>query len=227
MKGTIFVLSIIGMVAFGCGCSKVDSNDLNNNVPYYQVYSVTYYKAGNTTSCAAHYLVRNGSGTRVELGNGSSVTMNGASPSTSLIDKTIYEWNGPGFFDASFILTKPSGKTIGNVVRRSDIGDINFVSLPDTVSKAAGFSFGWTGSTLGADEKIVVRVSTLGSGVNDQNISGSTVTVAPSALADFPAGKLTVQLIRVKEIPVQVPDSTAGGTTSIFYNNSKEIELVP
>lgn len=225
MKRLFLALSV--PFAAMCGCSKIDSGDLNGNVPWYQSYQVTYYKATNTTACAAFYRVRTLTGTRVELGNGSYVRMNGISPSTSPVDHTLYEWDGPGFFDATFVLTKNSGKTITNVVRRSDIGDIDFALLPDTVSKSAGFSFNWTGAALGSNEQVVVELSTTDNQVNPDGVSGNTVHVTPTDLAGFMPGKLTVQLNRMKTTSVQVADSGASGATYIYYNNSKDVVLVP
>lgn len=227
MKQSLLILLATAELMLGAGCSKIDSSDLNSDVPLYQSYQVTYYKSTNSTACAAFYRVRTLTGTRVELGNGSSVKMNGLSPSTSPIDRTLYEWDGPGFFDASFVLTKNNGRTITNVVRRSDINDIDFASLPDTVSKSAGFSFNWTGVALGANEQVVVELSTTDNQANPGGVSGNTVHVSASDLAGFMPGKLTVQLNRMKTMTVQAADSGASGATYIYYNNSKDIVLVP
>lgn len=206
-------------------CSKVDSNDLKDEIPYYQEYEVSYNKSTNKTNAAASFRVRESSGAKVELTNNAGVTMNGIKGQSSLTDKTQYKWDLSGLNDASFSLTKNSGVTISNNVSKSTaIGDIEIINLPDSISKSAGFSFDWTGSSLRSDESIKAIIGSTIGGVNlySKDVSGTHITFSSTELSVVPVGNIRVTLKRQRELPLENQDGNAGGKITVSLETYKD-----
>lgn len=220
-----YLLLLLPVLALTYGCNKVDSNDLKDDVPYFQNYKVTFNKDDNTTLANAWYLVRTSNGARVELSNGASVTANGLSAGTSVIDKTRYTWTLNGNSDVTFLLTKSSGATITNKVERSEISDIAFgTDVPATFSKAKDFSFTWAGPALVTNESVTVRLVATGF-LASANANGNTVTFKAADLASCPVGDATLELYRLKDIPLKNADAGAGGNIELQVQTNRKITV--
>jgi len=213
-------------------CTKVDSGDLKDDVPYYQSYSVSYNKTENATYASASFRVREANGARVKLSNGATVTANGKTgAATNPFDLSIYTWQFDDRKDVSFTLTKATA-TLNNTVRSSDIGDISFSgALPTFISKKDGYTITWTGDERRTGEHIYVSVSgisaadTTGTATNDKEITGTNVRLTPADLASLAPGSMTVTLRRERSISLDSPDGSSGGEKSVSISVSADVQL--
>jgi hypothetical protein len=229
MKKLLYIFILAGL--FSAGCKKVDSGDLKDEVPYYQTYEIAYYKHDNQYTGKAGFLVRDANGTRITLTDNAAVRLNGNVPQYSATGAT-YSWTGSGMPDANFVLTKNSGKAVTNLVKRSEIADIDFAAgFPTSASKAAGFSFNWVGNTPDSTtEWMTVTISAYSSTTGSYTITGkdvktSTVTITAADLANCPTGKIFVELVRGKTMALKETDDNAGGNITIRLQTQKELTL--
>lgn len=222
-RGFYLLLAALSLV----GCSKdVNSDDLKDDVPYYQYYEVGYDKNGNSTVAAAHFRVRDKDGTKVELTNGASVRVNGMASGTSSIDKTRYTWTLTGMPDVNFVLTKNSGTTVTNNILRNDIDDIDFPSsFPVAIDKTVGFSFSWTGSALSSSETLTVSIVHNGYEYVTKSVTENPVVITANELKDCPTGEISVALHRAKSMPVKTEDGNAGGVVQLRVSVSTNATL--
>jgi hypothetical protein len=225
MKKLLYILPILALT-YGC-TKKVDSNDLKDDVPYYQGYEVSYNKTDNSVLAVAWYMVRSTSGAKVELSGNANVRANGLTPGTSSIDKTRYTWTINGNPDVEFVLTKGSGAKITNKVNKSDLGDMDFASsFPANVSKSSGFTFSWTGTPLASNESMSATLSyPLGTTIATKEVTGNTVTFSAADMVNCPLGEAHVELYRVKDIPVKTDDGGAGGNIQLRRNTMRKVTV--
>lgn len=213
-------------------CTKVDSGDLKEDVPYYQSYSVSYNKTENATYASASFRVREANGARVKLSNGAAVTANGKTgAATNPFDVSIYTWQFDDLKDVSFTLNKPN-TTLNNEVKRADIGDISFAgTLPPAISKATGYTFSWVGDERRTGEHIYVSVSgrsaadTTGTATSDKEITGTNVVLSPSDLQDLAPGNTTITLRRERSLLLDNADGSSGGEKSVSISVSADLQL--
>lgn len=213
-------------------CTKVDSGDLKDDVPYYQAYSVSYNKTENATFASASFRVRESNGARVKLSNGARVTANGKTgASTNPFDVSIYTWQFDDLKDVSFTITKPTA-SLNNTVQRADIGDISFSgALPATISKVAGYTISWTGDERRTGEHIYVSVSgpsaadTTGTATSDKEITGTSVRLTSADLQDIAPGNVTITLRRERSMLLDSPDGSSGGEKSVSISVSADVQL--
>ncbi|MBX2905359.1 MAG: hypothetical protein KF744_04930 [Taibaiella sp.] len=213
-------------------CTKVDSGDLKDDVPYYQSYSVSYNKTDNATYASASFRVRESNGARVKLTNGATITANGkAGAATNPFDVSIYTWQFDDLKDVNFTLSKPSA-TLDNEVRRLEIGDISFAApLPASISKATGYTLSWAGDERKTGEHIYVSVSgrnavdTTGTATNDKEITGTNVRITASDLQDIAPGSITITLRRERSMVLDAPDGSSGGEKSVSISVSGDLLL--
>lgn len=227
---TITTLAVASLLA--TGCKKVDSNDLKETVPYYQEYTVTYDKAANQTKATALIRVREAGGARVDLTNGAYIRANGVDENNKQLTSNTYNWKFSGTSDVAFELKKNSGDVFQNTVSLSDVGTIDFpASLPVSVSKAAGFTFNWSGTALGSGEKLTASVR----GTNATNVAipltvpvkveGGQIIVTAEHLSVLAAGDLDIILEREKDMSLDKTDGTAGGGLQATVVTEKTITL--
>lgn len=232
MNRFLSILATAGVLSLLAACTKVDSGDLKDDVPYYQSYSVSYNKTENATYASASFRVREANGARVKLSNGATVTANGrAGAATNPFDVSIYTWQFDDRKDVSFTLTK-STATLDNMVRRSDIGDISFSgTLPTTISKSDGYTISWTGDDRRTGEHIYVSVSgtsaadTTGTATNDKEITGTNVRLTSADLEDLAPGNITITLRRERSMVLDSPDGSSGGEKSVSISVSADVQL--
>ncbi len=224
----ILVSAFILTTAFSC--KKIASNDLKDDVPYYQTYEVAYNKHDNTYTGMASFLVRTSSGSRIQLSDNASIKMNNNEPWVSATDKTTYHWNGTGAPDANFILTKNSGKKITNAVKRTDISDIDFGSFITAPSKSSGFSFTLTGTPLTDTVNEWISISFTPESISSysgftKTVTGTTVQVSATDLQYMPTGKMFINITHGKTMNLKEADDNASGGITIRLQNTKETTL--
>lgn len=209
------------------GCTKsVDSDDLKDEVPYYQGYEVAYDLTENTTSAAAWYTVRTSSGSKVELSGDANVKVNGIAAGTSSIDKTRYTWSLTGNPDVEFLLTKNLSVKIPNLVKRADIGNVAFKSsFPASISKANGFSFYWDGWPLESNESLTVSITNkVGIGLASKSVTDSKITFNATELTLLtPDEEVYIELTRARDKALITSDADAGGKIQLRVSNSIKV----
>lgn len=214
------------------GCTKVDSTDLKDDVPYHQSYTIIYSKTDNTTYVSAYFRVREAGGARVKLADGSSISVNGIKGSTSNpFDPTLYSWQFTGIRDVTTTLNK-NGRILTNQVFTSDIGHVAFpVTLATELSKSADYSFNWVGERLVAGEHLYLGVSgrsiadTTLNASTEREVTGSAANITTADLQNIVPGTLTVTLRRDKGLALDANDGTASGGVSVTESVSKELIL--
>jgi hypothetical protein len=227
MKKVLF--TIIGGAVILSSCSKkVDSNDLKDEVPYYQTYDVNFDRGNNKTTASAVFQVRESNGSKVELSNGASVKLNGTTGSTSNTDKTKYTWDVNGVSDATFTLTKNSGTTITNTVTIAEVGDLGFgTNFPATVSKENGFVYNWSGTPLKTGESIRVTIAPGSTGIPlaTKDVNGTEVQFTKNDLIALPTGNVTVTMKRSGTLNLDMQDGNAGGKINASLSTSKTLQI--
>lgn len=232
MNRLLSILTTASFLSLFAACTKVDSGDLKDDVPYYQSYAVSYNKTENATYASASFRVREANGARVKLSNGATITANGKTgTANNPFDVSIYTWQFDDRKDVSFTLTKPNA-TLDNAIRRSDIGDINFSgTLPATISKATGYTISWEGDERRTGEHIYVSISgtsaadITGTATNDKEITGTNIVLSPTDLADLAPGNMTITLRRERSLVLDAPDGSAGGEKSVSISVSADVQL--
>ena len=212
-------------------CKKTNSDDLKETVPFYQVYTVNYDKDNNKTEASAFFLVRDESGSKVELNNGAAVTAKGEEPNSFQLVATDYDWDFDGLKDVQFVLTKNSGEKISNTVATSDIGQIAFPSnMPISISKGTGLTFNWAGDPLANGETLTVKVtgSPLSTNVTasiDKEITDGQVVLTSNDFKDFAPGTIFITLERNKILALDAKDGTSGGDMTVTTKTKIDMAL--
>lgn len=224
MKFVILAFTALA-ISYSFSCKKVESNDLKDDVGYYQFYQVDYDKTANSIRAMAAFNIKNATGAKIVLGNGASIKLNGAEPTTSMSDKSTYHWTITGQPEATFVLTKNSGSQIKNTITKEDIGDINFDTFPATASRAAGFEFTWKGTPLKTGDEVYVSLSD--EKFLNRLVEGNTIKITPDELKSVATGtKLTVTIYRQRKMDIKQKDNDAMGTISTTISIDKNIMVV-
>lgn len=203
------------------GCSKVSSDDLEDDVPYYQHYTVYYDGSNNSTRATGSFTVRTKGGTGITLGNESNLKVNGNATSKEPIISEfvpVYAWAGNSITNVSFTLNKKGGTTFVNNVNTSDIDPVAFPGgLPTTFSKASGISFNYVGNAGAIDVEINGKnLSGLDTSV-EKTFTSNAVNFSSGELQVFNTGTIEIQMNRHKELPLQSSDNNAGGNIYLTY----------
>ncbi len=225
--------SILFMVLFGAGCTKVNSSDLNSNVPYFQSYDVAYDMATNMTTASAYFKVRDDNGSLIELSGVDGIKINGVTPGKLYLGSLfhLYAWETPGHVDVNFALTK-NARTIMNTVHTKDINNINFPSgFPASFTKLTGISFSWVGIDLTVGEYVTVEV--VGSGMLDtthhesseKTFADHNIVFTPAELQNISQGAITIKMSRSRALILDETDSTAGGHKMVTCKDQRSVVL--
>lgn len=214
-------LLCIALVTFALsGCSKVSSDDLEDDVPYYQHYSVYYDGSNNSTRATGSFTVRTKGGTGITLGNESNLKVNGnATTKEPIISEfvPVYAWVTGSITNVSFTLNKKGGATFVNNVNTSDIDPVAFPGGLTSFNKSSGISFNYVGNAGAIDVEI-----------NGKNLSGLDTSIAKTFTSNavnfssgelqiFNTGTIEIQMDRHKELPLQSSDDNAGGNLHLTY----------
>lgn len=220
-----FVLALAALSS----CHSKSVNNLIQTTPIRQDFEVVYDMP--TMSTAATAVFRNGdvTGSMIQLTGGNSLTINGAVPNYAPLTYT-YSWNDNGFQNVTFVLTKPSGRTVTNTVNWGDTLGSYFPSgLGQDVSKNNGLNFTATGYPLSASEDLLVTLvgkDQLGNfATESKNFYNNAVSLTRDDLSRFKNGSLNVQIKRQRTMNVQQSDSTGGGSRIISLQVQKAFNL--
>ncbi|HEY1031990.1 MAG TPA: hypothetical protein VGD89_09465 [Flavipsychrobacter sp.] len=210
-----YVPILLMPVLLALGCKKND--DLESDKNYYQLYEVEYNKVNAETRAYATFRENDATGRKVELKGSANVKANTKIANTTTEDITRYYWDFPGTSDVNFVLTKNYGGTIRNTVRRAEIGDIKITTVyPEFVPKSEGLGFKWAGDPLQENEKLV---ATIISGANlvreTKEFTGDSVYFTPYELSEISPEWVTVQLKRIKELPLENKDHGKDGKMKV------------
>lgn len=203
------------------GCSKVSSDDLEDDVPYYQHYTVYYDGSNGSTRATGSFTVRTKGGTGITLAEESNLKVNGNATSKEPIISEfvpVYGWTTGSITDVTFTLNKKGGTAFVNSVKTSDIDPVAFpVGLPATFSKAGGISFSYVGNSGAIDVEINGKNM---SGVDtsiEKTFTSNAVNFSSGELQVFNSGSIEIQMNRHKELPLQSSDDNAGGNIHLTY----------
>ncbi|RYE24407.1 MAG: hypothetical protein EOP51_07475 [Sphingobacteriales bacterium] len=234
MKRTILSVSGIaaGLLLLATGCKKVDSNDLKEDVPFYQEYTVTYDKVASTTYANALLRVRSKDGSRVELTDGAYIRANGIDENDAQPTNNTYDWYFPANKDVRFDLGKNSGVVIANTFSLSDIGTIDFPSnLRSGFAKTEGMSFSWLGDDIDTDETLNItlsgasEVSPLVPWTNQVTVSGKLVTIDSTAVKGIAPGAVNIKMVRTRNTMLDAADGDAGGSVKIIETTNRTLQM--
>jgi hypothetical protein len=221
MKKIFTPLALLALLATA-SCSKIDSDDLDEDVPYYQRYEVLYDGSAGSTKASGSFRVRTASGTGITLGDESSLKINGnvatKDPVASIVVPT-YTWNGGTIANVNFVLSKKGGTTITNTVSAGDIETVGFpTTMPTTFSKTGGIAFNYAGTAGSVDVKIMGTNSFSQDTSITKTVTANPVYFSPSELSIFNTGSIEIHLSRYKSITVPNSDDNAGGMIDIGYH---------
>lgn len=222
---------ILFVALFIAGCSKVDSDDLKTDVPYFQGYTVIYDKTAGTTSASAFFRVRDLYGARIELSDNNKVEINGAPGKKGIIDRTYYTWQGTGKVDVTFILTK-NAQTFYNVVKAADVADITFQgTVPASFARSGGISFSWLGADTAPGETVNAEIA--GRNILDtamtesvsKEFAGRSISFTTAELQNIKNGTITIILSRTRSMVLDEYDGTGGGAKEVTLTEQKGATL--
>lgn len=222
MKNLLNYAGLSALALFSLNsCSKVDSDDLEEDVPYHQSYSVYFDGSNNTTRGSASFRVRTSNGTGITLGDESSLLINNNTAAKEPLISAfvpVYAWEGTSITNVTFKLNKKGGTTFTNTVNTNDIDALSFPNnMPSAFSKSSGISFNYVGT---AGTTVVEIKGQNFSGVDtsvSRNVTTNNVSFSSSELSIFEPGSIEIQMERTKSASLQQSDANAGGSINITY----------
>lgn len=222
----VFTPLLIAMLAMS-SCTKVSSDDLDEDVPYYQHYNIIFDASANSTNASGIFRVRSSQGSPIKLDGVSNLKVNGnASVEHIAFSVPSYASNITGIADVTFLLTKKDGKTITNTIAANSIEPVGFPSgMATNFSRSAGISFSYTG-TEGAIEVIVTGEDIGGSAVTQaKTFTTSQVTFSSAELSSFNNGEIQIELVRRTSNNIPNSDGNSGGTADVKYSAHRTFML--
>lgn len=222
MKKLLTYAGISALTLFSLNsCSKVSSDDLEDDVPYHQSYSVYFDGSNNSTRGSASFRVRTSNGTGITLDDESNLLINNNTATKEPLVSAfvpIYAWEGTSITNVTFKLNKKGGATFTNTVNTTDIDAVNFPNnMPNAFSKSNGINFNYIGNA--GSTVVVVRGQNL-SGADtsvSRNATSNNVSFSAAELSIFQAGSIEIQMDRIKSASLQQSDGNAGGEINITY----------
>ena len=129
-----------------------------------------------------------------------------------------------GIVPVTFTFTRVSDMVF---VNEASVSDVNPISIPDTLNALNDgvTTITWEGEPIGANEFVQVHIEYKG-GVYDTNtaIEGArSIRVSLDSFNGAPSG--TLYLSRVKTLPLQQSQSTAGGEIQVSYLKTKTVQF--
>lgn len=216
----------------GCdGCDRTPSDDLKEDVPFYQEYYVSYDKNDNETYAAGKFKSRDKTGGALELSGADKLLINGEETTFSKV--TVRHFKSlNSLTEVTYTLTKDNSTSINNTVSVNDINNISaeFPASLTSLSKSTGSSFSWIGADYNSSQYISFNIygtdNTGSSKTVTINIDSKQVNITPSDIKDFNQGeKVELTLRRSYEKALQQSDQNAGGFIDITYEVKKEVTI--
>lgn len=206
-------------------CQNDDSDVVPQDVPLYQNLAVEYNVSQSNMHVAANFNRNDSTGRNVRLGGSSSILFNGKTPNFANVGIYFYTLSVSGLDDMTFQFTRAKGEVYTNKV---SINNVNPIAIPESFTSASikgSTILTWEGQPLGENEYAALNINYAG-GVNTiYNYEKGSTSMNITFSNVVPAGKATLTLSRVKRLPLQESNGTAGGKIDVSYVKSKEIML--
>ncbi len=209
---------LLAMLALS-SCTKVSSDDLEEDVPYYQHYNISFDASANSTNASGIFRVRSSMGSPIKLDGVSNLKINGnASVEHTVFSVPSYAANITGIADVTFLLTKKDGKTVTNTIAANSIEPVGFpTGLGTNFSRTSGISFNYTGSE-GSIEVTVSGKDIGGSEVRQtKTFTTSQVTFSSAELSSINNGEIEIEMTRSTSNNIPNSDGNSGGTADVKY----------
>lgn len=221
-KYYVFALCLMALGA----CSDDDEETIvDSSVPLYQNLRVEYDATQEKTYVSANFKKESITGDNVQLSGTSSIRFNGQTPEYTASGPYLYNFTFPGTEDISFALTRKVGEVYTNKVSLDDVSFLAIVKSFTSISLEYGVTFVWVGEAVGEGETVQVRVVT-SSGEYDFHTSNvGDIAVEVKLPATVAPGNATFYVSRMKTLPLQEDDKSAGGELNVIYTCEKEITL--
>ena len=218
----IRIVAIIALSTMVAGCKKqVDSNDLSSSANLYQSYDLAYNKSSNVLEAQATFYKAWSGGAYVALIDGASIQLNGENPKNTSVYKDSYKWYIKGIPpSATFVLTKNTGEKITNTITLAELGDIDFDSVPDTISKSKGFQFTWKGEIR---DKHPVKLIFRG---YERQLDSNKITITPANMQSVDT-LIALYIVRESYIGVKQQDGDANGIIEYSIGTGKNVVVIP
>jgi hypothetical protein len=218
---TSLAFTLLAATLLFSSCDKVNSDDLEEDVPYYQTYEVNFDGSNHETLAYGYFRARGSGGAAIELGDESSLQVNGnATVKNNFLSLVVptYSWQSTTLTDVTFTLNKKGGKVITNSVPLNTIDPVGFPAMPTNFSRAAGINFNYTGND-GAIEVTIKGKDLSGQDVNiTRTFTTSAVSFSSSELSGINNGAIEISMTRAKEMNLTNSDESIGGLIKIRYN---------
>lgn len=214
--------SCILISGFFTSCSEGGS-EIDPSVPFYQNYGIEYNLTDNETHIGANFNKINAEGISLRLQK-NGILFNGKEPDFLGSGTYMYMMEENGIVPVTFTFTRVSDMVF---VNEASVSDVNPIAIPDTLDSInyGLTSIAWNGDPVGANEFVQVHLEYKG-GVYDTNTSAQgakNVLVNFEMSNDVTTG--TLYLSRVKTLPLQQSQSTAGGQIQVSYVVTKTVSI--
>lgn len=206
-------------------CQNDDSDVISEDVPLYQNLAVEYNVSQNTMHVAANFNRNDSTGRNVRLGGNSSILFNEKTPNFANVGIYFYTLSISGLDDVTFKFTRAKGEVYTN---KASIKNVSPIAIPESFTSASikgSTTLTWEGAPLGENEYAAVSINYKGGVNNVYNYEKGSMSMNITFPNVVSAGKATLSLSRVKRLPLQESNGTAGGKIDVSYVQSKEIML--
>ncbi|MCO5267965.1 MAG: hypothetical protein M9897_03610 [Brumimicrobium sp.] len=209
----LFALTTILMFS----CKKETADNVNQDKIWTEYY-LEYNNATGITSARAVFKFSNATGTLLELTDSASIKFNGDALTYNAI-LGYYEKQYPSYVQSgSFTYKDLDHNTFINNISMCDTSNIPVI---DTITKANPYTFTWTGSALGNNERINVWINSNIEGdarlFTTANVGATNIIFPANQISQLGVGPYgTIVMERVWQ-PATQQTTSAGGIMSSKY----------
>lgn len=216
MKSSIILLVLV--LALSTACNKEPSDSVDQD-KIFASYVLEYNGSQDITYARANFHFSNAAGTKLELVDPASVTIDGEiipfKQALAYYEKDYVGLKNSGDFE----YTDVDGNIFNNTV--SMIDSLSFPSGIDTLSRSQNFQLFWTGSPVQQGE--VITVTIIGSGAGDGQIftqagvGATSIVLTQNKLQNLGLENAQFYIRRSKNVAAQEVTS-AGGNVIARYD---------
>lgn len=221
MKKLLFIPLVAGILTLG-SCAREDSDSVDQD-KIYASYVMEYNTTNDITYTRTNFHFSNALGTKLELVDPASITVDG----DALVFKqglAYYEKTFSGVkASGDFVYTDTESNTFSNTVTM--VPSIDFLNLPDTLSRSSSATIDWSGDPLASGEVVTVTINGSGEGdakvFTETGVGATSITLPANQLGDLGLENATFYIRRAKnEEAVEV--TSAGGAVIARYDGAPE-----
>lgn len=173
----------------------------------------------------ANFRQNNKEGEYVRLTGNASIRFNGEKPNYANIVPYFYTYTLSGLEKVLFSFTRKKGEDFVNTVSLADVSPIGIPAGFTTIPTSGSTLLTWEGNPVGVNEEVQVTIITdAGVGTTYDRTVGSNSIEVEFSLRTIPK-KATLQISRIKTLPVQQSNGNAGGQVKVAYSQEKEVTL--